>query len=167
VAVRVRATEVEDGTLPPICVVTGEPAGCDWNVRYVSPAGWLVVLLFFGVLPYLLARTITQIEVRGRVPISEAGIALVRSRRRMRWSGALGALALAVLGVVVGVAADSWAIALSALVIAFAVWLVTAIRWMMPVSGEVEPSGRWVRLTGAHAAFARAIALRDGALTGR
>ena len=104
-ALRVRASDIEDRSLPPVCVVTGGPAEWNWNVRYVNPAGALVLLLFFGVVPYLLARFLTRHEVAGQLPVSTDGIALVRERRRKRLLALLVALLVGVAGIA-GATAD-------------------------------------------------------------
>src|SRR4051812_31568968 len=99
-AVRVGARDIEDGTLPAVCVVTGDPADSDWNVSYTNPVGALWLLLFFGVLPYVLARFLSRKVVAGRLPISARGIAMVRSRRRHGLVYGLGAFVSVIGGLV-------------------------------------------------------------------
>lgn len=153
-----RATDIEDRNLPPVCVVTGGRADWNWNVRYVNPAGALVLLLLFGVLPYVVARFLTRHEVVGQLPISDEGVALVRELRRKRLLGLLAALVVGVGGIVLAAQLGSWQVGLGAVIGAFLLWLVPAVAWDGPVTGEVEPSGRWVRLSGEHPVFKAAIA---------
>ena len=155
-----RATDIEDRNLPPVCVVTGGPAESNWNVRYVNPAGALVLLLLFGVLPYVVARFLTRHEVVGQLPISDEGIALVREFRRKRLLGLLAALVVGVGGIVLAGQLGSWPVGLGAVLGAFLLWLVPAVAWIGPVTGEVEQNGRWVELTGVAPAFAAAVAPR-------
>ena len=128
-------------------------------MRYVNPAGALVLLLLFGVLPYVVARFLTRHEVVGQLPISDEGMALVREFRRKRLLGLLAALVVGVGGIVLGML-GSWQVGLGAVIGAFLVWLVPAVVWIGPVTGEVEQNGRWVELTGVAPAFASAIAPR-------
>jgi hypothetical protein len=152
--------DIEDRTLPSVCVVTGGRAEWNWNVRFVNPAGALVLLLLFGVLPYLLARSLTRHEVAGQLPISAAGIALVRERRRKRLYGLLAALVVSIGGIVLGGFIDSWQVAVVGVVVGFLLWLVPATIWIAPVTGDVEQNGRWVQLTGVAPAFTAAVAPR-------
>jgi hypothetical protein len=154
---RVRATDIEDRSLPAVCVVTGGRADWNWNVRFVNPAGALVLLLLFGVLPYVVARFLTRHEVVGQLPISEEGMALVREFRRKRLLALLAALAVGVCGLLLGGQVGSWQVGLGAVVVAFLVWLVPAVIWIGPVTGDVEQNGRWVELTGVAPAFTAAV----------
>jgi len=158
--VRVRAERIEDASLPPVCPVTGGAAPNWQRVRYVSPAGSLVFLLFFGVLPYVIARAITRREVSGRLPISDEGIAIVKRLRRTRRRLGLGVLVayLALLAVIVEAPRilTPFAVGMAA---AAAVGLFSGlVKFREPVVGEVDGSGRWVELSGVSAAFARAVA---------
>ncbi|MBV9953374.1 MAG: hypothetical protein JO291_15580 [Acidimicrobiia bacterium] len=165
---RVRATDIEDDVLPRICVVTGEECSGTWRVRYDNPPGALWLLLLFGIVPFVIARLVTRHVVEGLLPISSRGIAVVRTARRHWRIGSFTALGVAVASVVVAVELRSPIVAAVGLGAAFVVWCVTQFRYVDPVRGSVEQSGRWVRLTGTHPAFDRAVApqnrvLEDGA----
>jgi hypothetical protein len=157
VGARVRATDIEDDALPRVCVVTGEQGDRHWRVRYDNPAGALWLLLLFGILPFVIARLVTRHQVEGRLPISDQGIAIVRAVRRRGRISALVALGCAVVGLGAGFALASGLIAIVGVVVAVVIWVVTTFLYVDPVEGSVEQSGRWVRLTGTHPAFDRAL----------
>lgn len=135
-----------------------------WNREVHTYPRGLIVLIFFGVLPYLVARVLTLRTAVGAVPISEEGTAWVdRKRRAMNRKrvlvGGAGVVAAACGFAVLSTRAPgAWAVIGVVLVVA-ALGAVgfSVLMPSRPISFTLEPSGRWVVVHGAHSGWARAV----------
>jgi hypothetical protein len=69
VDIDVWAGDIYAGTLPPICVFTGEPTRGMHTVRYSTFPRWVWALLFAGVLPFIVGVILTRRTVTGTLPM--------------------------------------------------------------------------------------------------
>jgi hypothetical protein len=149
------------GALPPVCVMTGEPAdgyapmivprslGVAWFLLVLGPLGWLILAALYP-------RLRTRYEIR--VPMSEGAFdRWITERRRRLWCSWLGG------ALVVAAVAIRWLGPLAALVGLAGVALVgVALRahwripWLQP-SFSADARGRHVTMRGVHARFAAAV----------
>ncbi|MBJ7595188.1 MAG: hypothetical protein JF886_10070, partial [Candidatus Dormibacteraeota bacterium] len=59
-SVQVWEGDLYAGTLPPICALTGEATSGLDQVRYRTTPRWVVLLIFFGFVPFLVAWLLTR-----------------------------------------------------------------------------------------------------------
>lgn len=64
------AADIYAGTLPKLCVFTGEPTRGVHSVRYSSFPRWVYALLFAGILPFFAGILLTRRTVTGKLPMS-------------------------------------------------------------------------------------------------
>jgi hypothetical protein len=163
------AADFEDGRLPAICAVTGQPATANLQWRYAGTPQWVGCLFLISWMALLVAYLFTHQEVRGRLPVTSAIAVRVES---LHQAGALGffagivtAILAAVAGIVLsGTAGTVVVTALLALTaIALLTWIVTSVMESrtLGIKGFVTKDGfgtRWVLLRGVHPAFVQAVA---------
>jgi hypothetical protein len=143
----------ERGDFPDVCAKTGEAAEYLGRVEARQTPEWPCLLLFFGVLPYLIAAVFSTDRTEGDVPFS---VRAVRRLRRLTW--VRRAAALLALGLVIaGLALESagFMVAGFGLAIAYAVMLVISAVWS--VGGRLDRRARAVQLTGVHERFREAV----------
>jgi hypothetical protein len=121
----VRAEDLAPGRVPPVCVKRGVIA-TDWTrVRFSTTPRWILMLLLFGLFPFVIAWYMTRVVAEGVLPVSAEALRGMR-RLRVRTYGfcaagialficaaalqAIGALsgAAAVLGILCLLAAVGW-----------------------------------------------------------
>lgn len=148
------AATVEDlkaGRLPPVCAKTGEAANDFAKIEFASTAGWKLILLLFGIIPFLIAQAFSTVRVVGLVPMSDVAL---RRARVFNWAS-LGFL-LSGLVLVVGFATTDSTVILVGLAM-----LVAAILFMLLGASFVWPTGEvkgdWVQLSFVDRRFARAL----------
>jgi hypothetical protein len=142
--------DLEAGNLPPVCAKTGEPADGFATMVFTSTPQWTWILLFFGILPFLIVRYFTTVRITGLVPMSD--VALGRARA-FTWTYR-GFFVLSGLVIVIGFfMRDRPAILLEGLVILIVTLLVMLVGWpfFWPL-GRV--SDEWVFLHFVHERFA-------------
>jgi len=71
--------DLESGHLPDVCAKTGLHADGFTTIQVSDIPGWTIILLFFGIWPFLIALYFAPRRIKGRVPMS--GLALQRLRR--------------------------------------------------------------------------------------
>jgi hypothetical protein len=145
-----RVSDLEMGTLPPVCAKAGVPTDGYTKIRFSSAPTWTWILLLFGIFPFLIAQYFATVRVEGIVPLSDA------AQRRVtvfNWLF-IGLVALGSVVIVVGLALDAdAAVILVGLAVMIAAILVMflALPFMLP-SGAVM--GEWVQLSFVHERFA-------------
>jgi hypothetical protein len=93
-----RVQDLEAGRLPHVCAKTGEAADGSARVEFSSSPGWTLILLLFGILPFLIAEHFSRVRVVGLVPMSDVALRRLRTFNR----SVLGFLVLSILGLVAG-----------------------------------------------------------------
>lgn len=128
-----RVDDLEEGRLPPVCAMTGDPAEEYVRITFTSTPGWTWILLLFGILPFLIARAFSKTRVVGLVPMSDAAL---RRARSFNWivGGLFGVGALIL---VLGMASDLSALAVAGTTAIAAAALIAMIGWAF-----VWPAGR-------------------------
>jgi hypothetical protein len=66
--------DVEQGHLPHVCAKTGQPADGFATLQFASAPGWTWILLFFGILPFLIARYFAARRIYARIPMSDLAL---------------------------------------------------------------------------------------------
>ena len=164
VDVDVWAGDIHAGTLPQICVLTGEATRGVHTVRYSMFPRWVWALLLVGVVPFFIGVVVTRRSVTGTLPMNVRAL-----RRFVVQRVATLIIVVAVPALCFVVAAGVWAAsdqAGGALVVAgllvLVVGAVVCSIWggVIGVAGAVEDRegwGRWVRLRGVNPTFAAAV----------
>jgi hypothetical protein len=152
------------GTLPPICVLTGQSTPGRHSVRYSSAPRWTIALLFAGVLPYLVGSRLLTRTVTGSLPMCAAALRRFVVQRAATIVIVVIAplLCLVAGGLILG---SGGAVGGSLLLAGFGLVVVGAIGcsiWSgaIGIAGVVEDRpgwGRWVRLRGVNPTFAAAV----------
>jgi hypothetical protein len=162
--VRVRLDDALVGSLPPVCVMTGDAAdgyapmivprrlGIAWLLLLAGPIG---VAVLIGLYPRLRTRYAV------RVPTSEPAFERWHSARARRlWCSWLGGMGL------VAAFALRWIGPLAALVALASLLLIGAalrahwqVPWRQPTM-SADPGGRTITMAGVHERFATAVANR-------
>ena len=152
------------GSLPPICVLTGEPAEQRLSVRYTTTPSWVVLLLFLGVVPAIVGWLLTRRTARGSLPLSARGAAVLSRRHRLALGAILVGVPLAIGGGTFAGALDPnvGGLVLCVLLVVALLLVLAATRAYTPnaVRAHVEeptPWGRWVQLHDVSDAFALAV----------
>ena len=128
--VEVAVSDLERRYLPPVCVKTGLPAEVGVAKTYVWVPGWTLILILFGIFPFLIARQFAAHRVTLELP---ATVEVDRIRRNAdRTTILVCALAIALL------VFSSWQ-QLSALY-----WLVGAFLLGALVYRTVQHYAHWV-----------------------
>jgi hypothetical protein len=143
-------SDLEGGTLPPVCAKTGEPTDGYTKIRFSSAPGWTWILLLFGIFPFLIAQYFATVHVEGIVPMSDVAQRRVTVFNRLF----IGLVALGAIVFVVGWVLDTEAAVILvglAIMIAAAFVMFLALPFVLP-SGAVM--GEWVQLSFVHERFA-------------
>lgn len=151
--VRLPADDVRAGRLPPVCVLTGEPADGLVAVRLPATPSWTWVLLLFGFVPFLLASGFATRYVEGELPVTQAAHARSRRRRRTAWWAIGGGVAVILVGI--GIQLEELAFAGLA-VLAGGVLLFAVVEWRFVGAAYVDDP-TVVELRRVHARFVTAL----------
>jgi hypothetical protein len=168
-AVTVFVDDAVRGNMPKVCARTGVPTskrltihqdltgglGAAWVLVFFGPLGWLVLLLVAA------SRRRSTLTVRIPYADAELGAYIRTARRSVHLAIATGVLLLAVFGAAFGLAlSDPSPMVLAGLGVlvvgGLAVLVNGALARRMLVGVDLDASGRWVRLTRVHPAFAAA-----------
>ena len=153
------------GTLPPICVITGQATSGSRTVHFATTPGWVFVLLLFGFFPFLIAWILARRAVRGLLPLSPAASSWLTRRNTVGL--AVSILIPAACFLVAGASAligasDLSTVLVIAGLIAAVVVLLASLFWYWPnpiraFVGESTPWGRWITLRDVDPTFADAV----------
>jgi len=158
------AGDIYAGTLPQLCVFTGEPTRGVHSVRYSSFPRWVYALLFAGILPFFAGILLTRRTVTGKLPMS------AKALRRFVVQRAASVVIVVVVPVLCFVAAAvvsgsspdaSGPLVLAGVLVLLLGGAVCSI-WggIISIAGPVDDRpgwGRWVRLRGVNPTFAAAV----------
>ena len=152
VVIRTEVFGDDPDRLPRICVLTGDPADQTIRFRLKSTPTWTYLLLFLGVIPFLVVQLFTEKVVVTRLPVQRA--ALDRLLRLRRTSGWLAFVGLA--GVGLAFVGDSGLV----MTVGVLVGLAGLVGW--GVANVRLPSGRQldarhVEVSSVHADFVAAV----------
>jgi hypothetical protein len=159
--VRIPLDDALIGRLPPVCVMTGEPAdgyapmivprslGVAWLLLLVGPLGWLLLAALYP-------RLHTRYEVR--VPMSDDAFdRWITERRRRLWCSWIGGAGLLLALAIRGLGPLAALVGLAGLfLLAVAYRAHWRIPWLQP-SLSADARGRWVTMRGVHERFAAAV----------
>jgi hypothetical protein len=164
VDVDIWAGDIHAGSLPQICVFTGEATRGVHSVRYSTFPRWVWALLFAGILPFFVGVLLTRRAVTGSLPMG------VRALRRFVVQRAAGVVIVAVIPalffigglVVLGPSPTTGGSLLATSFLVLFVGGIVCTIWggAISISGSVEDRpgwGRWVRLRGVNPTFAAAV----------
>lgn len=156
--VTIWASQLRRGGLPAVCVKTGQPAD-DWMwVSFRTTPPWTRLLLFIGLLPYLIARVTTGVQASGHLPTVKS----VAWRRMACLIGGPVAVVIGVMVIALGSAFNSGAtLAAGALLFVAGIGLLIGFRVLSPWAVVRKPQGyphdRVVVLRRVHPNFVRAV----------
>ncbi len=143
-----------DGDLPGICVKTGEPAEFSTPVVATRTPDWPCLLLFFGILPFLIASAFSTERAEGMVPFSGSALRRLRQVRMTRWGTLLAALVLLVLLLLRGEPAVLVVLFFAALA---GVPVLYALDYAWSVGARLDLEAGAVLLRGVHPDFKQAV----------
>jgi hypothetical protein len=143
-----RVSDLEAGTLPPICAKTGEPADGYTGVEFSSAPGWTWILLLFGILPFLIAQHFATVRVNALVPMSDVAQRRVKMLNRLF----VGLVTLSLVVIAIGLATEPEVMLWGAAMLVAALVVMFFGRAFVLPNGEV--SNDWVRLSFVDARFA-------------
>ncbi|HEV8419723.1 MAG TPA: hypothetical protein VGR13_00055 [Actinomycetota bacterium] len=137
------AVAIEDlktGSLPPVCAKTGAEADGEARLEFTTTPSWTGILLLFGILPFLIARSAGRTRVNALLPFSDGAL---RRGRMFNW--AVRILLPVGVGLLIWGSAAGPAAAWAGLSVFLAGLLVLVFGWpFFWPTGQVE--GDWVRL---------------------
>jgi hypothetical protein len=135
--------------LPHLCVKTGEPTGSTRQQDFADIPGWTLLLIFWGLIPFLIAAGFGRRKITVDLPASEETMRRIRLVDLGAVAGLVLAIGLLVAAFVSEEALFAWAgiaVALITLVAA------AGLRRMVWVTGRLNDEILW--LHGVHPAFA-------------
>jgi hypothetical protein len=151
VATAVIDTQHLDG-LPRLCAKTGVPTETAKSQEFADIPGWTLLLIFWGLIPFLIAAGFARRKVRVTLPASADTL------RRIRFVdlGSVAGLALGVGLLMSALLTDESAWAWGGITVALVTLLGGAVtRRVVWVSGRLD--GDVLRLYGVHPLFAREV----------
>jgi hypothetical protein len=159
------AGDLYAGSLPPICVFTGQATPGIHSVRYTTAPRWVIALLFAGVIPYLIALMLLRRSVTGTLPMCPRALRRFVVQR-IATLVIVVVIPIACFGVGGWLASTSANAAGTAVILAgaalFVCGLVACSIWAgaIGIAGRIDDRpgwGRWVRLRGVNPTFAAAV----------
>lgn len=146
-----KVQDLEAGTLPPVCAKTGGVASEFAKIEFSSTPAWTLILLLFGIIPFLIAQAFSAVRVVGLVPMSDVAL---RRGKAFTWTYR-GLLLLSGLVLVIGFVTDRTVILVGlAMLVATILFMLLGALFVWP-TGQL--SGDWVRLSFVDERFARAL----------
>jgi hypothetical protein len=149
VMVRVAIDTRQLDSLPDLCVKTGEPTGSLRRQDFADVPGWTLLLIFWGLIPFLIARGFARRRIGVDLPASEETLRRIRLVDVGAVAGLVLAIGLLVFGWVSEESVFAWA-GIAAAVITLVIAAV--VRGMFWISGRLDDEILW--LYGVHPAFA-------------
>ena len=147
--VRVAIDTRQLDSLPGLCVETGEPTAIVRRQDFADIPGWTLLLIFWGLIPFLIAAGFARRKVTVDLPASEETL----RRIRLVDLGAVAGLVLAIGLLVVAWVSEEGVFAWAGIAIALITLVAAAVvRGMFWVSGRLDDETLW--LYGVHPAFA-------------
>jgi hypothetical protein len=147
--VAARVSDLEGGTLPPVCAKTGVQTDGYTKIRFSSAPAWTWILLLFGIFPFLIAQFFATVRIEAIVPMSELAQRRVTAFNRLF----IGLVALSLAVIAVGIALDTS----TAILVGLAMLLIVVVAMLLALSSVLpsgQISGEWVELSVVHERFA-------------
>lgn len=152
--VQVPETWMAQSYLPPLCARHGVPSTSSLKRTFYSkPPPWSYLLIFFGVVVFVLVVTLTRAKVTGNVP---ACVECARERRRF-WLMVLAAWIASLAILVLGITFSKAGVTLLGFFAILGAVIVSLLGDRFRVSGNVSKDRIWVNLKGVHETFAAAV----------
>ena len=136
------------GELPGFCVKTGEPTRTTRQQDFADIPGWTLLLIFWGLIPFLLAAGFARRKITVDLPASEKTLRRVRAVDIGAVAGLVLGIGLLVISLVSEEAASAWAGIAVALLTLVAAAVARQVVW---VTGRLEGEALW--LYGVHLGF--------------
>lgn len=138
--------------LPALCVKTGVPARTSRSQEFGDIPGWTLLLIFWGVIPFLIAAGFARRKVTVELPASEDTSRRTRLVDLGSVSGLVLGIGLLVTALLTGMSAWAWLGITLAVVTLVAGAVGRHVVW---VSGRLEGEVLW--LYGVDPSFAQAV----------
>lgn len=149
--------DLRTGSLPPVCAKTGAAAAGTAELQFTATPSWTWILLLFGILPFLIARSFSRIRLNALLPMSDAAL---RRGRAFNWTVRI--LFVVGVGLLIAGSATGPALAWAGIGVLLGSVLVVVVGWpFIWPTGQVD--GDWVRLGFVHPRFARELGRFYGA----
>ncbi|MFO0815609.1 MAG: hypothetical protein U0796_20525 [Gemmatales bacterium] len=148
----------ESESIPAVCAQCGEPATTQRRREFTWYPSWIVVLIIFGLFPFLIAALVSTKRMKLRVPFCEQHRRHFSMRSMTVGLGLLGLIVLLILIIVViPDGSELKTIAGATLGILFIAWFV-AIAWQgQTVIRATEITARDMILVNVHESYAKEI----------
>jgi hypothetical protein len=137
------------GELPNLCVKTGEPTGMRRRQDFADIPGWTLLLIFWGLIPFLIAAGFARRKITVDLPASEETLRRIRTVDVGAVVGLVVGIGLLITVLVTDTAGFAWAGIAVALATLLAAALARGVVW---VSGRLDGEILW--LYGVHSRFA-------------
>jgi hypothetical protein len=137
------------GELPSLCVKTGEPTETTRQQDFADIPGWTLLLIFWGLIPFLIAAGFARRKITVALPASEETLRRVRSVDFGAVAGLVVAIGFLVTALVSQEALFAWAGIAVALATLLGAALVRGVVW---ITGRLDGELLW--LYGVHPRFA-------------
>jgi hypothetical protein len=138
--------------LPALCVKTGVPTNTSRSQGFGDIPGWTLLLIFWGVIPFLIAAGFARRKVTVELPVSEDTLRRTRLVDLGSISGLVLGIGLLVTALLTGTSAWAWL----GITLAGVTLVAGAVgRHLVWVSGRLEGEVLW--LYGVDPSFAQAV----------
>jgi hypothetical protein len=137
------------GEFPSLCVKTGEPTGTTRQQQFADIPGWTLFLVFWGLIPFLIAAGFARRKITVDLPASE------ETQRRVRTVdfGAVAGLVVGIGLLITALVSREAAFALAGIAVAVITLVAAAAaRYVVWVTGRLDGEVLW--LYGVHPGFA-------------
>jgi len=147
----------QDDQLPALCAKTGLPTDYVMKQEFAEVPGWTVLLMFWGIIPFLIATGFARRKVTVELPISPDTLRSIRRVDMFTLVAFVVAVGLLVTALLIG----ELGLAVGAVLAAFATLMAGSLgRSLVWVRGRLD--GAVVRLYGVNPTFAAAVVARSG-----
>ena len=155
--IRVYRDEAHGEEFPPLCVKCGGEEETTTTQRFVWVPQWVIVIILFGLLPWLIVMLILRKTMRLTMPMCNRHRNHWRNRKLYVW---LGLLFWVVYGIALIVEwndlpKDASSLALGILIFGGLGWLISAAIYSNSGIKPAEITDRYLELVGVNKAFAR------------
>lgn len=156
--IRVYRDEANGKDFPRMCMCCGRPAEVDVPHNFAWMPSWVMIFIFFGLLPWLLVMFFTRKTMRVVVPMCLQHQGHWRVRMLYVWLGLLFWITYVIALVVSNdeIPTGTMTILIVAGLLGALVWLVSAAIWMNNAIKPLEIRDKGIELTNVNKNFAHA-----------
>jgi hypothetical protein len=145
--------------LPNLCVKTGEPTGTTGRQDFADIPGWTLLLIFWGVLPFLIAAGLARRKITVELPASEETLRHIRRVELAAVAGLVVGVGLLIAAVVSPESGFAWS---GIAVVLITLLAATGGRNVVWVTGRLDDEILWLyRVHPRFAEQAQILALPD------